>query len=149
MCPGAPDTGILQGVARLRAVGNCRQRWRQRQVQAELGWSRAQRPRQAGRALCSKGSGTSFEPESNQRPKDVHRCPVYSPPLYQLSYRRVQAAVRGALLLLNRGQGIAWQGARPALGQWQVHRDVSCGTGRHRSRPGFRREPAPPGCCCC
>ena len=30
---------------------------------------------------------TSFEPESNQRPKDCQLA-TYSPPLYQLSYRR-------------------------------------------------------------
>ena len=29
----------------------------------------------------------SFEPDSNQRPKDSS-CNLYSPPLYQLSYRR-------------------------------------------------------------
>jgi hypothetical protein len=30
----------------------------------------------------------SFEPESNQRPKDIWQVDHYSPPLYQLSYRR-------------------------------------------------------------
>ena len=37
----------------------------------------------------ARGKNTSFEPDSNQRPMDV--CSVgahYSPPLYQLSYRR-------------------------------------------------------------
>ena len=41
-------------------------------------------------AQGAKATGTSFEPESNQRPKDVRTDPVYSPPLYQLSYRRVR-----------------------------------------------------------
>ncbi len=31
----------------------------------------------------------SFEPESNQRPKDSQHF-IYSPPLYQLSYRRME-----------------------------------------------------------
>ena len=31
----------------------------------------------------------SFEPDLNQRPKDFQPCLTYSPPLYQLSYRRV------------------------------------------------------------
>lgn len=30
----------------------------------------------------------SFEPDSNQRPKDNQLHGTYSPPLYQLSYRR-------------------------------------------------------------
>ncbi|KAJ8796089.1 hypothetical protein J1605_018237 [Eschrichtius robustus] len=41
----------------------------------------------------AKATGTSFEPESNQRPKDVHTCRLYSPPLYQLSYRRAGLAM--------------------------------------------------------
>ena len=39
----------------------------------------------------AKANSTSFEPESNQRPKDDHTNWIYSPPLYQLSYRRVRA----------------------------------------------------------
>ena len=42
----------------------------------------------------AKATSTSFEPESNQRPKDDHTCQIYSPPLYQLSYRRVRATKR-------------------------------------------------------
>ena len=34
-----------------------------------------------------KRKKTSFEPDSNQRPKDDRHF-LYSPPLYQLSYRR-------------------------------------------------------------
>lgn len=36
---------------------------------------------------CLRVKKTSFEPESNQRPKDCQLA-TYSPPLYQLSYRR-------------------------------------------------------------
>ena len=36
-----------------------------------------------------KKEKNSFEPESNQRPKDVCYLTNYSPPLYQLSYRRL------------------------------------------------------------
>ena len=32
----------------------------------------------------------SAEPDLNQRPKDYWHCPLYSPPLCQLSYRRMQ-----------------------------------------------------------
>ena len=35
----------------------------------------------------AKKKKISFEPDSNQRPKDINQC-LYSPPLYQLSYRR-------------------------------------------------------------
>ena len=45
------------------------------------GWRRLSRRRKIT-------SCTSFEPESNQRPKDVYMLCIYSPPLYQLSYRR-------------------------------------------------------------
>ena len=48
--------------------------------------------------MAQKTSGTSFEPESNQRPKDVHTGVAYSPPLYQLSYRRAHAAGAGSSL---------------------------------------------------
>ena len=41
----------------------------------------------------AKAPSTSFEPESNQRPKDDH-SQIYSPPLYQLSYRRMRATKR-------------------------------------------------------
>ena len=67
----------------------------------------------------AKASGTSFEPESNQRPKDAHTYPAYSPPLYQLSYRRVHADRPGSLLLLemteattlaSRRSGMPWRG---------------------------------------
>lgn len=47
----------------------------------------------------AKATSTSFEPESNQRPKDDHTCRIYSPPLYQLSYRRVRATKRPGTLL--------------------------------------------------
>ncbi|CAM4732932.1 unnamed protein product [Leuciscus chuanchicus] len=43
---------------------------------------RGARPRK-----CLRVKKTSFEPESNQRPKDCQLA-TYSPPLYQLSYRR-------------------------------------------------------------
>ena len=53
----------------------------------------------------AKATSTSFEPESNQRPKDDHTCRIYSPPLYQLSYRRVRATKRpGTLLFLEMPQ---------------------------------------------
>lgn len=50
-------------------------------------------PNTEQRASLSQGlraqkTGYSFEPESNQRPKDGCNECNYSPPLYQLSYRR-------------------------------------------------------------
>ncbi|CAI9157939.1 unnamed protein product, partial [Rangifer tarandus platyrhynchus] len=58
--------------------------------------------RRRGRAAFhweAKATSTSFEPESNQRPKDDHTCRIYSPPLYQLSYRRVRATKRPGTFL--------------------------------------------------
>ena len=53
---------------------------------AQLGARGWRRPsRRSKIASC-----TSFEPESNQRPKDVYMLRIYSPPLYQLSYRRAR-----------------------------------------------------------
>ncbi|CAM4732920.1 unnamed protein product [Leuciscus chuanchicus] len=43
---------------------------------------RGARPRK-----CLRVKKSSFEPESNQRPKDCQLA-TYSPPLYQMSYRR-------------------------------------------------------------
>ena len=55
---------------------------------------------------------TSFEPESNQQPKDVHIYQVYSPPLYQLSYRRVH--MRTGKWGLKGGGGLGrCEGAEP------------------------------------
>ena len=59
---------------------------------AAAGRRAGQRRRGRGAFLWgAKATSTSFEPESNQRPKDDHTCRIYSPPLYQLSYRRVRA----------------------------------------------------------
>ena len=59
---------------------------------AAAGCRAGQRRRGRGAFLWgAKATSTSFEPESNQRPKDDHTCRIYSPPLYQLSYRRVRA----------------------------------------------------------
>ena len=66
----------------------------------------------------AKATGISFEPESNQRPKDVHTCRVYSPPLYQLSYRRVRAARPGPLTFTGNAGARHWDargGTGPGL----------------------------------
>lgn len=88
--------------------------------------------------MGQKLSGTSFEPESNQRPKDVHTSPGYSPPLYQLSYRRVHASKGGALLFLEmtgprtlgRPGGQHTRGGRSPFGGKRAARKPGLGSGR-------------------
>ena len=85
----------------------------------------------------------SFEPDSNQRPKDVNGRLTYSPPLYQLSYRRVLGNSRTSWIVPfcrnNGSQGTGtlrmrhtlgwleapWQGAvhTPGLRGWQASQD--------------------------
>lgn len=127
--PWAPAWARGRGWSQAARSGWCAAGWggggggrRQRGVGAvrAAGW-----PPVAGRVVCSKDSGTSFEPESNQRPKDVRTCAVYSPPLYQLSYRRVRGARAGESSLAQRtrasapalaGLAASWPSRRPRLG---------------------------------
>ena len=49
----------------------------------------------------SSGKKRSGQPDSNQRPKEIHN--YYSPPLYQLSYARIQVTLSQSAFVKRRG----------------------------------------------
>ena len=52
-------------------------------------------------SVSHQGKKRSGQPDSNQRPKEIHN--YYSPPLYQLSYARIQVTLSQSAFVKRRG----------------------------------------------
>lgn len=99
--------GEVRGPDRLGRV------WAEK-VGMRLGGRRA-RVRRAGARACAQKRGA--RPSSRNRTSDLRMstavCPVYSPPLYQLSYRRVHAGAAGAPGFVRIPETGSLEGLRP------------------------------------